>query len=199
MSGTADTLNAVDVPRIPDELLAVPRSTAECSTLLAALWDALPDPLTLHIGSDALHFRPTRGLRVYLEATGQSVEGVELEALVPPFGWVLVPWAADAKGVELEVGERMALAERIQDAWEQAQGEQLRAVQLLLWAVQHRRVRLGLHQDPPQESEWLRRQLCHYAAGQEPGRSGAVAARLVAGGWYGTPLDLLATARALAP
>lgn len=187
----------MDVTSLPDELLTVPNTRAECSTLLTALWDALPDPLTLHVGSATLHFRPTPGARIYLEATGQSVNGIQFDALVPPFGWVLIPWATDAGGVDLEVEERMALARRIQDALDRAQGEHLRALQVLIWAIQHRRLRLGRVQDGPQETEWLRHQLCHFAAVQEPAPSGEVARRLFAGGWHGTPVQLLTTARAV--
>lgn len=197
VSGPGDTLAAMDLARIPDDLLCVPTSPAQCSLLLEALWDALPDPLALHLGSDRLQFRPTRSSGIYLEAAGQSLDGIELDVLVPPTGWVLVPWAKDAHGVDLEVQERVELADRIQGVWDRSEADQLRALLVLIWAVHHRRLLLKRGPDRPEESEWLRHQLCHYAAAQEPGESGEVAAKLVAGGWHATPRELLATARAL--
>lgn len=180
---------------IPEELLAVPSTVAECDALLKALWAAMPKSVEVRVGRNIVVLTAERaGARLLAGDVAWDDLTVDVAILVD--GWVLCPRGTDSTGVPLDTLTLGAIASRIRDAlWpDPSIPDLLRG----MWAVRHRGAGLTHAQQLQQEVDDLRQLLCRLAARQEPGLPGRVARRLANDDWHGTVEELLVTARAVA-
>jgi hypothetical protein len=180
---------------IPEELLAMPSTVAECDALLEALWAAMPKRVEVRVGANIVVLTAERaGARLLAGDVAWDDLTVDVAILVD--GWVLCPRGTDSTGVPLDTLTLGAIANQIRDAlWPDPSIPDLL---LGMWAVRQRGVRLAHAQQRQQEVDDLRRLLCRLAAWQEPGPPGQVARRLANDNWLGTVDELLRTARAVA-